>query len=124
MAKKKILLVDDEMDLVKVMGTWIKRWGFDLVEAYDGIGAIEALETKNPDAVVLDYMLPGMDGVAVLKEIRKINKKIPVIMFTAYPDKIIKGAEKLDISAFVPKFSLYTDVLSSLKTAIDMAIKK
>jgi len=124
MNKKRILLVDDEIDLVKVMGTWIKKWGFDLIEAYDGIGTIEALETKRPDVVILDYMLPGMDGIAVLKEIRKINKKIPVVMFTAYPDKIIKDAGKLDISAFVPKFSLYTDVLSSLKTAIDMALKK
>ena len=53
----------------------------------------------------------------------KIDKKIPVIMFTAYPDRIIKETEKLGISALIPKMSTYSDVSASLKSTIDMIIK-
>jgi len=119
----KILLVDDEPDLLEVMGSVIRGWGYDLITAVSGKEAIEMIKAKRPDIIVLDYLMPGMDGIATLKEIRKFDKKIPVIMFTAYPDKIIKGTEKLGISALIPKLSTYSDVSASLKSTIDMIIK-
>ena len=120
----KILLVDDEADILKVIGSRIKSWGYELVEAMNGKDAIGSVEAKQADVVVLDYMLPDMDGVAVLKKIRKNNKKIPVIMFTAYPNPdSMQDADRLGISAYVPKISIYSDTKESLKAAIDMAIK-
>jgi DNA-binding NarL/FixJ family response regulator len=69
--------------------------------------------------MILDYMMPDMDGVATLTEIRKINKKIAVIMFTAYPDmKSIKAAQDLNVTVYTPKLSSYEDLRASLETAI------
>ena len=82
------------------------------------------LKDRKPDVIVLDYMMPEMDGVATLKHIRGIDKMVPVIMFTAYPaTKVMEEAEKLGVSSFVPKLSAYTDVAMSLRAAIDIAAK-
>ncbi len=125
MDKLKILFVDDEADFRETMGAIIKGWGYDLIEASSGRQAIDTLGQDNPDIIVLDYKMPEMDGVTTLKELRKMDKEIPVIMFTAHPEiKIMKGAEKLGVSAFIPKLSVYSDVPSGLKTALDMAGKK
>lgn len=125
MDKIKVLLVDDEKDFLKVMGVRLKDWGYDLIEAQNAKEALEAVISKGPDAVILDYMLPDMDGISVLREIRKIDAKLPVIMFTAHPDaKAIKDSTDLSVNAFIPKFSVYSEVIPSLKTALEMATKK
>jgi len=73
----------------------------------------------------LDFMLPDMDGVSVLKEIRKINHKIPVIMFTAYPEgRVMEDSEELGVSAFIPKVSVSSDAFSSLKKSIELIERK
>jgi len=121
---RKVLLVDDEKDILTIMGKRIKDWGYDLIKASSGGEAIEALKSQNPDIVVLDYVMPTMDGLNTLKEMRKFNKTVPVIMFTAYPDgRSIAGAEKLDIFAYIPKVSAFATAETSLKTAIQMAEK-
>ncbi len=124
MANRKVLLVDDEADILKVIGSRIKSWGYELVEAINGKEAVKLVRENKADLVILDYMLPDMDGVVVLKEIRKISKKIPVIMFTAYPNPTsMHDADKLGISAYVAKISVYSDTQSLLKTAVDLAFK-
>lgn len=123
--EKKILLVDDEADFLELMALRIKEWGYDLITALSGEEAIEILKNKSPDIIILDYMMPGMDGVATLKEIRKINFEIPVIMFTAFPDKrSINEVEKLGVTAYIPKLSSYSDAHTALKTALHMAEDK
>ncbi len=124
MAALKVLLVDDEEDLLKVLGSRIKTWGYELLQAENAKKAIRVVKDNRPDIVILDYMLPDMDGVTALREIRVFDKKIPVIMFTAYPSaKAMEGAEKLGVSAFIPKLSAYTDIQSSLKAALEMIDK-
>lgn len=116
---KTILMVDDEADLLSVVGSRIKSWGYELLEALDGKSALEIFESGKPDLIILDYMLPDMNGIEVLKRIRSVDKDIPVIMFTAYPNKEnISDSRELGISAFIPKFSAYTDIQESLKTAL------
>lgn len=132
MDKKMILLVDDEEDFRKLIGTRIRSWGYDLIEASNAKEAIDAIMSKNPDIVILDYMMPNVNGVEVLRQIRMINKKIPVIMFTAYPDEeSIKGTEKLKVSFYIPKLSpcipklnIYQKAQTSLRSAISMIEKK
>lgn len=124
MGKLKILLVDDEIDFLETMGVIIESWGYDLIKAVNGKEAIVVLKDKSPDIIILDYMMPQMDGVAALKEIRKIDNEIPVIMFTAYPDiKVIKDTNELKVSAFIPKLSIYSDNRPALKTALDLLKK-
>ena len=116
-----ILLVDDEPDFLRLMSLRIAEWGHSLIKAQNGKEAINAITNRSPDIVILDYMMPDMDGVSVLKEIRKINKDIPVIMFTAYPTpKVMKETDKLKISAFVPKLSVTSDTMLLLKSAVDL----
>lgn len=124
MEKKTVLLVDDEADLLAVIGPQIEKWGYGLVTAVDGAQALEAVKNRAPHMVVLDYKLPDMDGVEVLRQIRKINTTIPVIMFTAHPTKpALDETNRLGLTAFVPKLGVYSDVGPLLKSAIHLAEK-
>lgn len=125
MGKIKILLVDDEKDFLNIMSERVSRWGYHLIKAISGKEALEVLKEKKPDIVILDYMLPDIDGVAVLKAIRKIDKELPVIMFTAYPEvDVMTDVKKLGISAFIPKLSIYSDTLTALKSSLELLEKK
>jgi len=126
MSKVKVLIVDDELDYLSLMQERIGFWGYDVILAQDGETALAEIKEKHPDIVILDYFMPGMDGVEVLRRIRKFDQKISVIMFTAHADiKNIKGAQELGVSAFIPKLSTYsTDIQSSLRSVLDMAEKK
>lgn len=120
MAKIKVLLIDDDKDFLKIMSLHIRAWGYDLATASSGKEGIDAAKIEKPDVVILDYVMPDMDGIRALRQIRKIDKKLPVIMFTANPDiKSIKGSKALGVSAYVPKFCLYTDVPSAVKDELD-----
>lgn len=122
MPKRKILLVDDEINFAKLIGERIKSWGYEVMESSSGNEALGFLKNKKPDIMILDYRMPEKDGLATLREVRRINKTIPVVMFTAYPDeRSIAESEKLGISAYVPKLSVYTDSQDSLKSALILA---
>lgn len=84
MPNKKILIVDDEPDMRLAIKNVLKIRGYDSLEAGDGKTALELLEKENPDLILLDIRLPGMDGVETLERIRNINKKVPVVMITGY----------------------------------------
>lgn len=119
MGKLKVLLVDDEVAVLEVIGSRIKSWGYDFVTALSGKQAIALLKSEAPDAIILDYIMAGMDGIATLTEIRKIDKEIPVIIFTAYPDdRSMKSAQELNVTAYIPKSSMLTDPVSNLKTML------
>ncbi len=123
--KMKVLFVDDEPDFINVMRMRVRSWGYEFLSAPDGQKALETLKSGSPDVIVLDYLMPIMNGVETLKAIRKINPKVPVIMMTAYPDeKIIEGATSLGVHAFIPKISDVTEPSSSLETALKMIEKK
>ena len=126
MGKVKVLIVDDEVDYLGLMQERIEFWGYEVILALDGKGALTMVKEKKPDVVILDYFMPGMDGIAVLKQIRSSDEKIPVIMFTAHPEiKNIKGAQELGVSAFIPKLSAYsTDIESPLRSVLAMVCKK
>jgi len=125
MNKVKILIVDDEVDYLSVMQERLESWGYEVFLAQGGKEGLAAVKEKFPDIVVLDYFMPGIDGVEVLRRIRKFNKTLLVIMLTAHADiKNIRGAQELGVSAFIPKLSAYSDVQSSLKSALLLAQNK
>lgn len=124
MPKTKILIADDEIDYLSVMKDRLESWDYQVVLAKCGKEALLSVKNDAPDIVILDYFMPDIDGTAVLKEIRKSHKDLPVIMLTAHPDvDNIKGAQDLGVSAFISKFSAYSDVQSSLRSALDLAKK-
>jgi type II secretory ATPase GspE/PulE/Tfp pilus assembly ATPase PilB-like protein/CheY-like chemotaxis protein len=92
----RVLLVDDEDSLRKVMTDLLVRDGFDVVEARNGIEALDQVDRHAPDVVVLDLNLPGMDGYSVLSELRAraATRHVPVIVLTA------KGDEDNEVRVF------------------------
>ena len=82
---KKILAVDDERHIVRLVEVNLQRAGYEVVTAYDGREALEKVKAENPDLVVLDVMMPYMDGFEVLKTLKAdpATAEIPVIMLTA-----------------------------------------
>ncbi len=86
---KKVLIVDDEKAIVDILNHNLKREGYATVQAYDGEEALDLVEKEKPDLVLLDVMLPKMDGFSVCKVIRQ-KTNIPIIMVTAKEDVVDK----------------------------------
>ncbi len=76
----KILVVDDEQAIRILFDRLLSRNGYEVILAENGQEALELLERKHPSAVVVDLNMPGMDGIAVLKDIRLVDRKVPVIV--------------------------------------------
>ena len=84
-APGRILVVDDEPGIRRLFSEWLRRAGLEAVSAESGAAAVGLLETEAFDAVVSDIKMPGYDGISLLKEIRRTNLDLPVILVTAEP---------------------------------------
>jgi two-component system response regulator ResD len=82
MSGETILIVDDEPTIVEVVGLYLQREGFRVLTANDGNAALQTVEQQRPDLVVLDLMLPGLNGLEVVKRLRS-GSALPIIMLTA-----------------------------------------
>jgi len=83
----RVLVVEDEKNLVALLRKYLEREGFEVHEAFDGPAAIEAAGLAEPDVVVLDWMLPGLDGIEVLRELRRSSEAY-IIMLTARTEEV------------------------------------
>lgn len=108
MAQHSVLIVDDDLKLAALLETYFKKEGFVTYLAYDGLECLSAVQEKKPDIIVLDLMLPGLDGWAVCRQIRK-EQDTPIIMLTARDeesDRLIGleiGADDYVTKPFSPK---------------------
>ncbi len=87
MAECRVLVVEDEESFVEALTLGLKREGFDVVVARDGRQALAVFEAAKPDLVLLDLMLPGLSGIDVCRELRRISRT-PVIMVTAKDSEV------------------------------------
>ena len=109
--KETILIVEDERDIVKMLDYNLKKEGYKTLVAHDGEDAIDAANTKQPDLILLDLMLPGMDGLEVCKTLKGESKTalLPIIMLTAKSqesDKVVGlelGADDYVTKPFSPR---------------------
>ena len=92
-AGRKILIVDDEVRMRRVIADYLRIKGYETAEAADGVEALEKFSAENPDLVLLDVMMPRMDGWEVCRRIRA-RSRVPVIMLTA------KGEEEDELQGF------------------------
>src|SRR5512139_814861 len=105
---QKILVVDDELDIVKVVRAYLEQSGFRVITASDGQQALAIFRHEQPDLIVLDLMLPEMDGLDVCRAIRR-ESNVPIIMLTARveeTDKLIGleiGADDYITKPFSPR---------------------
>lgn len=113
---KKILVVDDEPQIRKVLIAYLEKAGYQVLAAADGIAAIAIVQHSQPDFLILDLNLPGMDGLEVCKAIRR-DSNIPILMLTARieeADRLIGlelGADDYVIKPFSPR-----EVVARVKT--------
>ena len=87
---KKILVVDDEKSIVDILVFNLFKEGYETVEAYDGTTGLELALSENPDLILLDLMLPGMDGFEVCRSLREQGCATPIIMLTAREEEANK----------------------------------
>lgn len=106
--KQKILIVDDDENIAELISLYLTKECFETLIVYDGESALEQLAAFNPDLILLDLMLPGIDGYQVCREVRK-NSNIPIIMLSAKGetfDKVLGlelGADDYMIKPFETK---------------------
>jgi DNA-binding response OmpR family regulator len=105
---KKILVVDDELKIAKLVRAYLERAGFTVVTAHDGQEALAIFRHERPHLIVLDLMLPGMDGLDVCRAIRR-SSDVPIIMLTARDEEVDRliglelGADDYIVKPFSPR---------------------
>jgi two-component system KDP operon response regulator KdpE len=116
--KKKILVVDDEQPLLRVLSIKLKICGFDVVTAINGQQALELLESARPDLMLLDVIMPVMDGFQVLEKLRTYSA-MPAIAFSARLESKAKAltlganefmAKPFDVDDLVDRIRSYVEV--------------
>ncbi len=122
---EKILIVDDEENMRFILSELLETANYKTHQAENGMQAIDFIQKDRPDLVLLDYKLPGIDGMKVLKKIQQIDKSIIVIMITAYGD--IKNAVtsmKLGAYDYLTKPFNNADILHLVKKALNTSLLK
>ena len=80
---KTVLIVEDEQNIVDILSFNLNREGYDTLEAYDGNTGLQLALEQNPDLILLDLMLPGMNGFDVCRKLREAGSAVPILMLTA-----------------------------------------
>lgn len=107
--KNKVLVVDDEQSIVTLLQYNLEQAGFEVITAMDGLTGKQLAENMAPDIIVLDLMLPKMDGIEVCKQLRQQKIMTPILMLTAKDDEFDKilglelGADDYMIKPFSPR---------------------
>jgi two-component system alkaline phosphatase synthesis response regulator PhoP len=107
--KKKVLVVDDEQSIVTLLQYNLEQAGFEVITAMDGEEGKRIAEAVLPDIIVLDLMLPKLDGMEVCKQLRQEKVMIPILMLTAKDDELDKilglelGADDYMVKPFSPR---------------------
>jgi DNA-binding response OmpR family regulator len=124
--KEKILVVDDEPDVVRILSKSLMIDGFEVITANDGLECLAKVENEPPDLILLDNIMPNMDGQAVLKKLKasKETEEIPIIMVTALADeKDITSAQKGGAIEYVVKPFDYNVLLKQIKQTLKSKCK-
>lgn len=116
---KRILIVEDEKNIVDILSFNLGKEGYETLEAYDGEAGLQLALEQNPDLILLDLMLPKMDGFDVCRNLRKENRSTPVIMLTAREEETDKvlGLE-LGADDYITKPFSMRELLARVKANI------
>jgi|PlaIllAssembly_1097288.scaffolds.fasta_scaffold891668_1 DNA-binding response OmpR family regulator len=119
---KKILLIDDDLKIIKLVESRLKANGYDVISAKDGKSGIEKAKRESPDLILLDIMMPEIDGYQVIERLKKEEdtKSIPVVMLTAKRDleDIDKSMNVFGAVGFISKPFSPAELLQQIKNAL------
>jgi two-component system alkaline phosphatase synthesis response regulator PhoP len=128
MSKKRILVVDDEPDFCSIVQGNLEKQGFEVEIAYDGKQGLEKVKANPPDAIVLDVMMPEMDGYEVCKELKgdETFADIPILMLTAVASHVSStryshyDGMSMEADDYLPKPASAEEISDSLKAMLNM----
>jgi two-component system response regulator VicR len=117
---KKIMIVDDEPDTVDLVKLVLETEGYEVVEAFSGLECLDKLAKEKPDVVLLDIMMPEMDGWEVFRKIKERYEDLPVAMLTVRDQDIDKmlGLHVLKADDYITKPFGRRDLLNRVKKLI------
>ncbi len=115
---KTILIVDDEPYMIRLLQHHVERAGYQMVKAVNGREALEKVEAEKPDLIIMDVMMPELNGLEVLSQIRQKSEtaRLPVIIMTANAQRFTKEeAETAGVSAFLTKPFSPTQLMEEIR---------
>lgn len=119
--KKHILVVDDEIGALTLIGIMLERGGFGVLKAKDANSALTVLDQNTPDMIILDVMMPGMDGIELCKVIRDRQDTggTPILILSARGDaeSIMRGIEA-GANDYLPKPILHHDLVAKVRSML------
>lgn len=105
---RRVLVVEDDRKISELLLNYLRADGYEATPAYDGCDAVQQITQRAPDAVILDWMLPGLDGIGVCKRVRTFSD-VPILMLTARVDELDRllgldtGADDYVCKPFAPR---------------------
>ncbi|WP_420010589.1 response regulator transcription factor [Tateyamaria sp.] len=120
---KHVLLIEDEMNIIEAVRFLLSREGWQVDTHSDGMTAVDAIRQMRPNLVILDYMLPGKNGLDILTELREDGdfSELPVLMLTARgQSRDREMAEKAGVSRFMTKPFSNTEVVTAVRDLVQL----
>jgi DNA-binding response OmpR family regulator len=122
---KRILVVDDEIGALTLIGIMLDRGGFEVLKARDANQALAVLDKETPDLMILDVMMPGVDGIELCQLIRKrpATAETPVLILSARGDaeSVMRGMDA-GASDYLPKPILHHDLVAKVRHMLNMNV--
>ncbi|MDD5618389.1 MAG: response regulator [Candidatus Omnitrophica bacterium] len=117
--KGVILVVDDEKDVTMSLQGFFSALGYDMLTAFDGNEALRIIDSVTLDLILLDVRMPGVDGIQILKHVRKDKPKAKVIIMTAYDKEVKDEVEKIGVDGFFAKPIDLSKLIDRIRYVID-----
>jgi len=118
---KRILVIDDELELVKAVEVRLKASGYEVMVAFDGLAGISKVKEAKPDLILLDIIMPKMDGYEVCKKLMADpeTKDIPIVIFSASQERVLEAkCKELGITDFIVKPFETNDLLNTVNEVL------
>lgn len=120
---KRILVVDDEIGALTLIGIMLERGGFEVLKAKDAEQALSVLELETPDLIILDVMMPGMDGIELCRVLRARpdTQELPILILSARGDaKSVMSGMDAGASDYLPKPILHHDLVAKVRRMLNL----
>lgn len=120
---KRILVVDDEIGALTLIGIMLERGGFEVLKAKDADQALSVLDLHTPDLIILDVMMPGMDGIELCRVMRerKDTATLPILILSARGDaKSVMNGMDAGATDYLPKPILHHDLVAKVRRMLDL----
>lgn len=119
----RIMVVDDEVGALTLIGIMLERGGFEVLKAGDAYAALDLLSTETPDMIILDVMMPGMDGIELCRQIRTASRtqNTPVLILSARGDaEAVQQGMAAGADDYLSKPILHHDLISKVRELLKM----